>query len=294
MTSKEALLDPVTIAQLSNLELRARRVLDGLYSGHHINRNRGHSQDFSEHRPYNPGDDIRSLDWKVFGRTDRLVLKQYEEQTNVQSVVIVDDSASMNFAWGNNPSKLEYAKTMAAAVGYLIVSQHDAVGLLSRTQFLPPESQLSFLHRYFESLSSMPGTGVWNADEAVRSLTTRFQKKSFVLLFSDLMTQEAEMIKTLQALEARKSEVMVFQILDRAELELPFEGPSVFEDLESGEKLRTEPDAIRDRYRRLVKEKLEHFAHTFRSSRIDFLTLTTDTPFDKGMGAYLSWRRAHL
>lgn len=291
---KHSFLDPVVIAQLGNLRLRARRILDGLYSGHHINRNRGHSQTFSEHRPYNPGDDLKSLDWKIFGRTDRLVVKQYEEQTNVGATVFIDDSASMNFSWENRITKLDYAKTMAAAMGYLVNAQHDAIGLLSRGVTLLPGSHRGHLERYFDSLDSVSAQGVWN----IRSLTNNFgshiKKRGFVIVLSDLMAQPDEVISALCALHARKHEVLIFQILDPAERDLPFNGPLLFEDMETGELLRTEADAIRDGYQKLVANKLAAFSQVFRSSGLDYHFLTTDTSFDKGLGAYLSWRGEHV
>ena len=267
-------------------------MLDGLFSGHHLNRSRGHSQDFSEHRPYNPGDDPRSLDWKIFGRTDRLVIKQYEEQTNVGAVVIVDDSASMGFSYGNRPSKLEYAKIMAAALGYLVVSQNDALGLIAGERSLPLGGQRGHLDRYFEVLEALSPAGAWNP--ALLSGGAAFRKKTFVIVLSDLMTQFDPLLSTLRALSARRHEVIVFQVLDPAEKDLPFEGPAVFEDMESGERLRTDTDAIRDAYRQRVDERIRSFAQAFHGFGADFLSLGTDTPFDKGLGLYLSWRASRV
>lgn len=289
-----SLLDPLVIAQLGNLELRARRILDGLYAGHHLNRNRGHAQDFSEHRPYNPGDDIRSLDWKVFGRTDRLVIKQYEEQTNVGATVLFDHSLSMNFSMGGRLSKLNYAKILAAAIGYVVVSQNDAVGLVSETSRLPLGSQLGHLNRFFEQLESISATGSWDAARLIELALQTSRKRGFVAVFSDLMSDKDALISSLRSLQARKNEVMVFQVLDPVELDLSYDGPVIFTDMETGEELRTEPAAIRDDYKAWVRGTLDSFAHIFRSAGIEYLTLTTDTPFDKGMGAYLSWRGINL
>lgn len=286
-------LDPVTVAQLGNLQLRARRVLDGLFSGRHINRNRGHSQDFSEHRPYNPGDDIRNLDWKIFGRTDRLVVKQYEEQTNFGAMMFLDDSASMGFSWAGRPSKLEYAKTMAAAMAYLIVNQNDAVGLASRQRQIYPGSQRGHLDRLFDDLQSIQPAGVWDAS-ALKSLAAGVRKRSFIVVFSDLMSEAEAMLATLRALNSRRHEILVFQILDPAERDLPFDGPILFEDMETKETLKTDAAALRSAYQRVVREKLEAFSHAFRSSGIDYVLLTTDLSFEKGMGAFLSWRGSRI
>ncbi len=287
-------LDPVVVAQLGNLEIRSRRILEGLYSGHHINRNRGTSKEFSEHRPYNPGDDLKGIDWKVYGRTDRLVIKQYDEETNILGTIIFDDSRSMNYSWGGRISKLEYAKTMAAALAYLLVSQHDAVGLLSTDQSLPPHGGRGYLEKFFESLDQIQAKGVWNVESLATSLGTPLKKRALIMVFSDLMADSQKVISTLRALHARKNEVIVFQILDPAEKELPYQGSVLFEDMETGELLKTEPEAIREVYRNGVQNKLAVFAHLFRSSGLEYVNLTTDTPFDKGMGAYLSWRGAFV
>ena len=289
-----SLLDPVLIAQLGNLELRARRILDGFYAGRHVNRNRGHAQDFSEHRPYNPGDDLRSMDWKVFGRTDRLVVKQYEEQTNVQATIVMDQSASMGFSHSGRMSKLDYAKTMAAAIGYVVVSQSDAIGLLSASTRLPAGSQLGHLSRLYESLEKLAPNGAWDIDGLVRDLEVTSRRRGFVAVFSDLMADPERVLSSLRLLHARKNEVLVFQVLDPAELDLPFNGPILFEDMEDGTTLKTEPDTIRGAYRSWVKDHLASQSQAFRSLGVDYLLLTTDSPFDRGLGAYLSWRQVHL
>lgn len=288
------LLDPLVIAQLGNLKLRARRILDGIYSGQHVNLNRGQSKDFSEHRPYYPGDDIRSLDWKAFGRTDRLVIKTYEEQTNIGAVTVIDDSASMNFSWDGRMSKLDYAKTMAAALGYLVIGQHDAIGLVSSRSFVPLGSQRAHLDRYFDSLDSAKAEGVWNLEAIGKAVGAQVKKKVFVLVFSDLMTDSEKLIASLRTLQSRKYEVLVFHVLDPAEWDLPFKGTVEFEDSETGEKIKTEPETIRQAYRTLVDEKIKNFSQVFQGSGIDYVFTSTNTSFDKGLGAYLSYRAARL
>lgn len=293
MTNK-LLLDPVVIAQLGNLHLRARRILDGLYSGHHVNRNRGNSKEFSQHRAYIPGDDPKGLDWKIFGRTDRLVIKQYEEETNVIGTVIVDDSASMGVSYEGRISKLEYAKTLAAAFGYLLVSQHDAIGLLTPHDMLPPSAQRGYLEKYFETLTKIEPQGVWNIRSLIEKVNIPLKRKGIVMVFSDLMAEPEKVISTLRALHSQKHEVMVFHIMDPAEQNLSFEGPVLFEDSETGEILKTEPDVIRQNYQNIVKNWTTSLAHAFRQSGMDYLLLQTNTHFDKGLGSYLSWRGMFL
>jgi uncharacterized protein (DUF58 family) len=170
-------LDPLTVAQLGNLELKARRILDGLYSGRHLNKTHGHAQDFSEHKPYNPGDEPKTLDWKVFARTDRLVVRHYEEQTNIGVTIVIDDSASMNFSWGGRASKLDYAKTMAAALVYLIEAQRDAVGLISSAISLPYQSYSGAMESLFSNLDGIHADGVWALDKLQQRLLAMCRKK---------------------------------------------------------------------------------------------------------------------
>lgn len=290
--SNQALLDPVVVARLGNLELRARRILDGLYSGHHLNIVRGHSQDFSEHRPYNPGDEPKTLDWKIFGRTDRLVVKQYEEQTNIGAVVVLDDSASMRFSSGGRLTKLEYAKTLAAAVGYLVTRQGDAVGLVSRDVLLPPLSARGHLERFFEALEKDAAAGVWRMSDLSGRLGQPLKKRGFAIILSDLMEDMETVLSSLRALAARKHEVIVVQIADPSERELPYDGPVVFTDMETGERLETNADAIRADYQAAFDARRAQFSQAFHGAGIDHLFLTTDTPFDKGLGAFLTWRAA--
>lgn len=285
-----ALLDPVIVAQLGNLHLRARRILDGLFSGRHTNRSRGSSQEFSQHRAYNPGDDLKYLDWKILGRTDRLVVKQYEEETNVMGTVVVDDSGSMGYASAGRLTKLEYARTLAAAFGYLLVHQQDAIGLLSSRQILPASAQRGQLDEYFESLEQVKPQGVWDFRGLLESIPIPFKRKGFIIILSDLLGETEQLMADIRALAARKNEVLVFHILDPLERDLNLTGPVLFEDMETGETILTEPEVIRDRYQQIITDRIKAFAHAFRRARIDYQVLTTDTPFDKGLGPFLSWR----
>jgi uncharacterized protein (DUF58 family) len=290
--SNPALLDPVVVARLGNLELRARRILDGLYSGQHANIVRGHSQDFSEHRPYNPGDDPKGLDWKIFGRTDRLVIRQYEEQTNIGAVVILDDSASMRFSAAGRLSKLDYAKTLAAALGYLVTRQGDAIGLVSRQAAIPSSSARGQLERFFGALEKDSPEGIWKMSDLSGRLGHPLKKRGFAIVLSDLMEDTETVLSSLRSLAARKHEVIVIHLADPAERELPFEGPVIFTDAETGERLETNADAIRAAYQSAWDAKRHQLSQALSGAGIDYLYLTTDTPFDKGLGAFLTWRAA--
>jgi uncharacterized protein (DUF58 family) len=287
---KNALLDPVVVAQLGNLHVRARRILDGLYAGHHTNKNRGHSQDFSEHRPYNPGDDLRSLDWKIYGRTDRLVIKQFEEQTNVGAVLALDTSGSRGFAGPGRISKFDYMKTMAAALAYVVVSQNDAVGIVTQERRLPPSAEKGQLAHVVNELDALRAAGQWDLSSLAHDMYALTRRKSFLILISDLMMDPDAALAALRALAARKHELMVLQVLDPAELNLDFAGEIEFEDTETHARLLTDADALRAPYKAWVEQRLAQTAQSFRSAGVDYQMITTDTPFDQGLGAFLAWR----
>lgn len=282
----------MTIVQLGNLHLRARRILDGLFSGSHDNPARGASQEFSAHRPYYPGDDLKFVNWKVFGRTDRLVVKQFEEETNIAGVIVLDTSASMDFSWEGRVSKIEYAKTLAAALGYLLVNQHDAVGLVAGERLVPPGSRQGHLDRVFQELEQTQASGIWDVRGLSEHLEAVVQKKSFLIVISDLMADQEDLARTLRTLHSQRHEILVLQVLDPAERDFPFSGPILFEDSETNETLRTDADLLREEYRRRMDQRIKDFSHLFFNAGIDFHSLSTDAAFDKGLGAYLSWRGA--
>ncbi len=287
-----SLLDPVVVAQLGNLELRARRVLDGLYAGFHTNPHAGSSQIFSQHRPYTPGDDLRRLDWKVFARTDKFLVRQFEEESNVGAQVYVDDSASMGFSHGGRPSKLEYAKVMAATIGYILVAQHDGVGLVSRDQKIEAHNNRAHLEQYCEKLEKIQPQGVWDLSHLLNSSYESLARRSFVVVFTDLFQNGDEVLSQLRTLHSQRHEVIVFHLLDPAEIDLPFDGAIRFKDSETGEELTTEPNVIREAYKEEVHKKLENIAKSARGGGLEYVLLTTDTSFAKGVGAYLSFRSA--
>jgi uncharacterized protein (DUF58 family) len=287
-------LDPILVVQLKNLELRARRILDGLYAGHHKQILKGHSQDFSEHRPYYPGDDPKNIDWKAYGKTDRLVIRQFDEQTNMSVCVFIDDSPSMNFASPGHVSKLDYAKTLASAIGYLVQQQHDAIGLMSSNLQLPSRNQEGHFQKYLECLTQLNSSSVWNLKKMSSDISLSLRKKSLVVVVSDLMGNRDEIVSTLKMLSIRKHEVLVVQVLDPAERELPYDGTVIFKDLETQEELKTDPAVIRNSYKAWVDGLIEYYQQVFRGNHMDYVFLTTDVSFDKGLGAYLTWREARL
>jgi uncharacterized protein (DUF58 family) len=287
-------LDPLVIAQLGSLELKARRILEGFFTGHYIRRIRGASQEFSEHRPYNIGDDLKKMDWKIFGRSDRLVVKSFHEETNIAGTVIMDTSASMAFCEQGRLSKLDYARILAAALGTLLVNQNDGIGLSAATENLPVGRGRAFLNTYFDRLDRLQPQGKDVLSEVIGRIAPSIKRKQILLIFSDLMQDPAALVSALMPWEAKKYEVMVFQILDPSELDLPYKGPIIFEDSETRELLRTDPEAIREQYKAQAQQRLHALSSLFRKAGIEYVMFTTDMSFDAGLGAYLSWRRALL
>lgn len=288
-----ALLDPVVIAQLGKLQIRPRRRLEGSFAGRHQTRHRGTSKEFSEHRPYIVGDDLKSLDWKILGKTDRLVVKQYDEETSLTGILVIDDSASMGFSLEGRPSKLTYACAQAAALGYLLVTQGDATGLMVSKSFISPVAKPETYDYLIKILEDLPAHGQWNPADLFGRLETNLRRRSLVVVFSDLMAKIETLRSELGRLVHLGHDVVVVQVLDPAEKDLPYDGNIEFTDLETGQKIRTDPAAIREAYRAYVQEQINQAALSFRGAGMDFLSLTTDTPFEKGLGAYLSWREAH-
>ncbi|MFN0117324.1 MAG: DUF58 domain-containing protein [Elusimicrobiota bacterium] len=287
-------LDPIVVAQLETLSLKAKRVLEGFYSGAHNTKLKGRSQTFAEHRSYYPGDEPKDLDWKVFAKTDRLVVRQYEDQTNMGVLLMVDSSHSMGFSWGNNISKFEYARILAAALGYLTVSQRDAMGFVVDNVDSPLNTQKSQLDYLLNTLTQCTPQGALPWMSFFQKAQQSLKRRGFVVFISDLMTTPEEVFSALTTLQARNHEVLVIQVLDPFERDLNEEGTFLLEDSETHENLLTDFKTIRDSYQKIVQEKIAFFSQTLQSLGMDYLLLTTDLSFDKGLGAYLSWRKDRL
>lgn len=293
-----AMLDPAVVARLAHLDVRARLVVEGFIAGMHRSPFHGFSVEFAEHRPYMPGDPLKNLDWKVWARSDRYLVKQYTEETNLRCHLLVDLSGSMGFRSERaSMSKLEYAQSLSAALAYLMLQQQDAVGLLLFADhplaYVPARAVRSHLDVLLRSLGGAEARGRTRLGPALHELAERIKRRGLVVLCSDLMDRPHEVLAGLQHFRHRRHEVVVFHVLDPAEVDFPYTDTATFVDLESGERLTTEPWEIARRYRERFAAWTEHLRRACREQRVDYVPLDTRTPFDRALLAYLE-KRARL
>lgn len=293
MTTSTNFIDPKVLASIDSLELRARLAVEGFLSGLHRSPHRGFSVEFTDYRHYYQGDDTRHIDWKLYGRSDKLYIKQFEDETNARCMLLLDTSASMAYASGD-VSKLEYARSLAAAMAYLIVRQRDAVGLMTFAEkvnhVLPAQYRHGQLMEILRTLVQLKAGKTTDAVGPLRNLAVNLRRRSFVVLISDLLEGEEQSLKLLQQMRSMGHEVIVFHILDDAELNFPFQEASEFVDLESGASLLTSASAIREDYLAAVSEYTEFCRKQCQSHGVDYCLLNTSEPLDKALAAYLTRR----
>jgi len=296
--TRRRVLDPEVVARLSHLDVRARVVVEGFIAGMHRSPFHGFSVEFAEHRPYMPGDPLKNLDWKVWARTDRLLVKQYTEETNLRCHLLLDLSASMGFRSPRAAmSKIDYARSLAAALAYLMLHQQDAVGALLFAEhplrFVPARAVRSHLDVILRTLGELEPQGRTRLGPALHELAERIKRRGLIVLCSDLMDSPSEVLLGLQHFRHRGHEVVVFHILDPDETEFPYTDTATFVDVESGDRLTTEPWEIARRYRARLEAWSEQYRRACRENRIDYVRLDTRTPFDQALLAYLE-KRARL
>jgi uncharacterized protein (DUF58 family) len=286
-------LDPQVLARVRSLELEARSVVEGYLAGSHRSPYHGFAVEFAQHREYVPGDDIRHIDWKVYGRSGRFYLKQYEQDTNLVGWLVVDASESMKYA-SAGPSKFDFACTAAASLAYLIINQSDSAGLATFDagvrQFLRPSSQPSHLKEVLRVLAAGPGVAKTRLGPTLHELAERFQRRALVLLFSDLLDEPAEVLAGLKHLRYHRHEVVVFHVLDGAELDFPFQDATLFRGLEDLPDLLTDPRSLRESYlEELGKFQIE-LQRGCRHQDIEYVPLRTDGDVGTVLAAYLGKR----
>jgi uncharacterized protein (DUF58 family) len=285
--------DPVVLARISNLGLRARHVVEGLMAGLHRSSLRGLSVEFAEHRPYTPGDELRRIDWKLFSRQDRYFVKEYEAETNLRAHLFVDASASMGYA-GAGVSKYDYAATLAASLAYLMLLQRDAVGLVimgaGAPRVLPARSQPHHLHAIIAELEAARPAGATDVRAALAEVAGSLHRRGLCVLISDLLDDPQGLGQGLRHLHHRRHDLMVLHLADRDELELPFRKLTLFRDLEGEQQLTTDPREIRREYRAAIDEHLAQVRALCRSSGADYDLFVTDEPLDRGLVRYLARR----
>lgn len=286
-------LDPSVLSGLSNLELRARTVVEGFLSGLHKSPNRGFSVEFNDYRHYQRGDDMRHVDWKLYARSDKFYIKQYEDETNVRVVILLDVSASMDYSSGS-VSKLNYGITLASALAYFIMRQRDAVGLITFDdevqEYIPAKCRQPHLMRILRTLAHVESGNKTNAVKPLSDLAASLHKRSMVILISDLLDDEERVINTLQNLRGMGNDVIAFHLMDEAELKFPFNEASEFVDMENQETYITSPAAIREAYLENLNEYLSFCKKKCQRSGVDYCLLNTSEPLDEALSAYMTKR----
>ncbi len=288
-------LKPEVVSRLATLELRARMVVEGFITGLHKSPYHGFSVEFAEHRQYMPGDEIRYIDWKVYGRTNRYYIKQYEEETNLKGYVVLDASASMAFRSGTNVPKFEYAVSLAAALTFLMVRQQDAAGVAVYDTdvrgYLPPRSRAGYLN---EILKMLVGVRPANGTGTARSLSLvaeRIKRRGLVVVISDFFDDPDQVITALKHFRHKQNEVLAVQVLDPAERTFDFGADATFRDMETGEEMVTQPYHVRAAYAEAMSEFTERIKRECRRHRIDYLLVDTSVPYDVALVEYLNKRR---
>ena len=284
-------VDPKVLARIGNLELLATTVVDGFINGLHKSPFFGASVDFAEHRGYVPGDDIRRVDWRLYARTDRYYVKEYEADTNANFSVLLDISKSMSFTSGG-PSKLEYAKYLAACLTYLSHRQRDRVGLVTfdneLVDHVPPSAKHMevVLHTLDRVTAGKPG----NLGGPLYKMAEHFGRRAILCLISDLYDEPQNIIDAIKPLRFRGNDMIVFHVLDPAEIEFGFDQPSSFEDLESGEQIPVVPSTLAEAYRALVKQHIATLQSRLTENRVDYALMNTGMPLDYALFSFLASR----
>jgi len=286
-------LEPAVLARIGTLELRARTIVEGFLSGLHRSPFRGFSVEFAEYRQYIAGDDISSIDWKVYARSDRYYVKKFEEDTNLDCYVLLDVSASMGYA-SQGLSKLEYASMLAASLAYLMNRQRDAVGLTAFDErivsMLPPGSRAGHLHQVLLALARLTlGTGT-NVAKPLQVLADGIAKRGMIVLISDLLDDPDAVIDGIRPFRFRGTDVIVFHVLDRDELTFPFERATRFRDIEGSEEVMAVPAVVRAEYLAELNRTIDRFRREFGSIGIDYRLLDTSEPLESALMAYLATR----
>ncbi|MGD0088475.1 MAG: DUF58 domain-containing protein [Planctomycetota bacterium] len=287
-------LDPKTLTKISNLDLTARLIVEGYISGQHKSPYHGFSVEFAEHREYSPGDDLKHLDWKVYGKTDRFYVKQYEEETNLRSYILFDTSESMKYASAGNISKLEYACFIAASLAYLLIRQQDSVGLVlfdnKVKKFVPASASPAHLRLLLHELGQLTPEERTDTGSIFHDLAERIQRKGLVVILSDLFDDPEKLLFGLQHFRHKRHEVIVFHILDEFETTFPFGNMTLFQGYEKWPELLCDPRALRLGYLEEYRAFSEKMKRGCRNNKIDFVPINTKHPLDVVLSAYLATR----
>ena len=297
MPDSKEYLHPEAIRRISRMELRAQHIVEGFLSGMHRSPYFGQSVEFVQHRQYVPGDDLRHIDWKVWGRQDRFVIKQYEEDTNLRCTVLLDASNSMRY--GRGPlNKYDYAATLAACLCHLVIRQQDAAGLVVfdekiRTR-LPWRSSRGHLNAIFEALRSAPTQDKTNLKSVFDEVADNFPRRGLIVLITDFLGVEESALKGLGNLRQAGHDLLVLHVMDDDEIDFPFSDPARFEGLETSDALACSPRALREGYLDAVGRFLAMVKKRCAGMSADYLLVRTSTPMDASLTAFLAARQSHM
>ncbi|MDP6878981.1 MAG: DUF58 domain-containing protein [Candidatus Marinimicrobia bacterium] len=287
-------LDPEVVAKLNNMKLRARLVVEGYLIGHHKSPYHGFSVEFAEHRAYGHGDEVRHIDWKLFGKTDRYYVKRFEEETNVRSYILLDKSQSMSFSSGSI-TKLAYGSYLSAALSYLMLNQKDAMGLVlfdeKIKKFIPPRAKTSHSNIIMSALEKIKAGNDTQIRPVLNSMADRIRKRGLVILISDLLDDPEQVLMGLNNFKYNKQEVIVFHLVDRKEYDFDFTDRTQFNDMETGATITTDPWHIRSAYKDQINESIKNYRQGCRNLKIDYVQIFTDQPLDIALNQYLNKRQ---
>ncbi len=291
---KRKYLNPTMVAKIDNMALRARLVVEGYLIGQHKSPYHGFSVEFAEHRAYGSGDEIRHIDWKLYGKTDRYYVKRYEEETNLRSYILLDTSQSMAYGSGSI-TKLAYASYLSAALTHLMLNQRDGMGLVlfdeKIRKFIPPRAAPSHANIIMSALDNIQTGSDTQIRPTLDRMAERIKKRGLVILISDLLDDPEQVLMGLNHFRHNKQEMIVFHLLDRQEKNFQFGDRTKFRDLETGETITTEPWHIRSAYREVIKSFQKKYQSGCRNQRIDYVPLFSDQPLDVALNKYLNKRK---
>jgi uncharacterized protein (DUF58 family) len=294
--SVEKYLKPSVINQIKRLDLRAQFVVKGFLHGLHASPFHGFSVEFSEHRKYNQGDDLKDIDWQVFAKTDKYYVRKFESETNITGYLVMDLSQSMGYTYEQELTKFDYAICLAAALAYLMVSQQDPVGLVTFNekirQSLPPRSKRTQLGNLLSLLANLEPLGTTDFEQSMGQLASMLKTRSLIMVFSDFLVDEEQTLNALYRLKHGGHDLILFHILDEAEVSFPFRGVCNMKDPETGEELKVDADGFRKDYVEQIEAFRDGLAMQCRKSGIDYVPIDTSMQFDKALLEYLLSRRA--
>ena len=292
---RKSLLDPAVLARLATLKLRVRAVAEGVLSGLHRSPHHGQSVEFAEHKEYTPGDEIRHIDWKAYAKFDKYYVKRFEQETNLRAWLLVDASGSMGYRGAEGRlTKLEYASALAGTLAYLLVRQQDAAGLAvfsgSVTRAIAPRAEPSHVSAILETLEGLAAGGETRLASAVDFLVERAKRRSGVFVFSDLMDPNERVLKLVAELRRRRHEVTLFHVLDPAEIEFPFDEPTLFLSMEDGRSVEARGRDVKKGYLDLVRRWLEETRRFSAEADLEYVLARTDTALDDVLVPFLARR----